>query len=145
MEPSEEAAQPAAELWEQLRPIASYPVEPPVALQAACEWSAERALFLGFAGRREVVAANVRCAWDGGGVELLPHEFTFHLPEPALSLLVTEADGGREGPLLVALCASQLLLIEPGANGAGSTLRTIALDAPTAAPAEADDDDDDDG
>ena len=57
--PQEEAAQPAAELWEQLRPVASYPVEPPVALQAACEWSAERALFLGFAGRREVVAANV--------------------------------------------------------------------------------------
>ena len=51
----------------------------------------------------------------------------------------------------MALCASQLLLIELGAadgsatgHSGATTLRTIALDAPTAAPAEADDDDDDD-
>ena len=67
------------------------------------------------------------------------------LPDPALSLHVAEA----RASLLVALCASQLLLIELGAADGSATkhpttLRTIALDAPTAAPAEADEDDDDD-
>ena len=139
-------ARPAAELWKQLRP-ADNGAEPPAALQAACEWAKARVLLLGFAGRKEVVAADVRCAWDGGGVELLPREKPhLELPEPALSLHFAEArpETGPAPALLVALCASQLLLIEPGANGAGSTLRTIALDAPTAAPAAADDDDDDD-
>ena len=79
-------------------------------------------------------------------MELLPREgFSMELPDPALSLHVAEA----RASLLVALCASQLLLIELGAAdgsamGHPTTLRTIALDAPTAAPAEADDDDDDD-
>ena len=138
------SARPAAELWKQLRPAED--ADSPTALQAACEWAAARVLLLGFAGRCEVVAADVRCAWDGGGVELLPRGgFSMELPEPALSFHVAEA----RASLLVALCASRLLLIELGAadgsaTGHPTTLRTIALDAPTAAPAEADDDDDDD-
>lgn len=149
-------AQPAAELWKQLRP-ADNGAEPPAALQAACEWAEARVLLLGFAGRKEVVAADVRCAWDGGGVELLPREKPhLELPEPALSLHFAEArpETGPAPALLVALCASQLLLYEFEADGSildgkrkahGAKARgAIALDAPTAAPAAADEDEDDD-
>ena len=135
------SAQPAAELWKQLRP--GDDAEPPAALQAACELEKARILLLGFAGRKEVVAADVRCAWDGGGAELLPRNpgFCLVLPEPALSLHVAKGD---DGSLLVALCASALHLYDLDAHGAALARGAIALDAPTAAPAEADDDDDDD-
>ena len=69
-------ARPAAELWKVLRP-ADNGAEPPAALQAACELAKARIIILGFAGRCEVVAADVRCAWDGGSAELLTREF-FH-------------------------------------------------------------------
>ena len=149
------SARPAAELWKQLRPADN--AEPPAALQAACEWADARVLLFGFAGRSELVAADVRCAWDGGGVELLPREKPhLELPEPALSLHFADArpETGPAPALLVALCASQLLLYEFEADGSvldgkrkasGAKARgTIALDAPTAAPAAADDDEDDD-
>ena len=103
------SARPAAELWKQLRPAED--ADSPTALQAACEWAAARVLLLGFAGRCEVVAADVRCAWDGGGVELLPRAgFSMELPEPALSFHVAEGDAPRSSWLSVRRAAAHLQL-----------------------------------